>query len=304
MRDLREEDFEALCAAPAVRAAMDGLEGRRRDAVRRFWRRLAIGVALSGLWLWALLQWGWDTTGWIGSILLLIGSFAVAAIPLGEAKEGLKHPVLEELGRRVGMEFIPREFVPPVFASARTLLFGGGGFSTQTFTDLFNGADDEGRGCAVYEACLQRRAGRNTYTVFSGQIYALQRRPGAREWTLILPDRKLLNFWKPASDLHRLPVPDDPAFERRFEVYAGEPEEGRAMAADPALRALLLELRKGGRVYLYAGPDEVLLAVGGKDRFEPGNMFRARPAEERVRAMFDEVRTSLATLARLKAKLG
>jgi hypothetical protein len=281
---------------------MQAFEERRRAAVGKFWRRLIVGIALSAGLLLLLLNAGWETTGWILFFLGLLAAFIAASIPLMEVKEGLKHPVLEELARSAGMEFLPADFVPPVFESARTLLFGGGGFSSRTFSDLFNGTDGEGRGCAVYEASLQRRAGRNSYIVFQGQMYAVLRRPGPNGWTVIRPDRKFLNFWKPASDLERVPLEEDKAFERRFEVYGTDPGEARALAR-PSLRALLLDLRETGRVFVYAAPEEALVALWGKDRFEPGSMLRARPAADRVRAMFDEVRASLATLERIRTEL-
>ena len=302
MRELVEADFEALLAAPAVRGCMEGFEERRELAARIFWRRLALGLLSSLAVLLALRQLEWETTAWILFLLALLAAFVVASLPLMGVKEGLKHPVLEALAGIAGMEFLPAQFVPPVFDRARRLLFGGGGFSSSTFTDLFNGTGEEGRGCAVYEACLQRRAGRNTYTVFQGQMYALQRRGVAEAWTLIVPDRKLLNFWKPASDMERVPVEEDEAFERRFEVYATNHAAARGLV-DAPLRALLLELRQSGRVFVYAGPEDALVAVWGKDRFEPGSMLRSRPAGVRVRAMFDDVRRSLDTLERLKAEL-
>ncbi len=212
--------------------------------------------------------------------------------------------MLEEVGRKAGLEYMPSGFVPPAFGSACTLLFGGGGFSSETYSDLFNGTDEEGRGVAVYEACLQRRAGKNTYVVFSGQVYAIQRRPGAQGRTVIVPDRKLLNFWKPDNAMERVKIEGDTAFEKKFEVYSTHPMEARELLFDSAFRAKLLELRKAGRVFVYAGPEEALVAATGKDRFEPGSMLRSRPGEERVRLMFDDVCASLGLLRELKAKLG
>lgn len=304
MIQLTGSDFQALCAATTVRERIGALEGERKAAVRKFWLRGLIGLALSAAALVTLLNAGWEVVAFVVFMAFLIGTVIAAAAPLMAAKEGLKHPVLEEVASRVGMEYIPSGFTPPAFGSARTLLFGGGGFSSQIFSDLFNGTDEEGRGYAVYEASLQRRAGKNSYEVFSGQMYAVQRRPGAGGHIAIIPDRKILNFWKPASDMERVKVESDPEFEKKFEVYATDPVEARELLFDTAFRARLLELRKAGRVFVYAGPDEALVAAAGKDRFEPGSMLRSRPGEERVRLMFDDVCASLALLRELKAKLG
>jgi hypothetical protein len=303
MIQLTNSDFQTLCAGGTVRERIGALEGERRAAVRQFWLRglggLALGIAVAT----ALFYAGWETTAFILFAIFLVGAIIASLGPLMAAKEGLKHPVLEEIARKAGLEYFPAGFTPPAFGSACALLFGSG-FSSETYTDLFNGTDEEGRGVAVYEACLQRRAGKNTYVVFSGQVYAVQRRPGAQGRTVIVPDRKLFNFWKPARDMERVRIEGDEAFEKKFEVYSTHPMEARQLLFDTAFRARLLELRKNGRVLVYAGPEEALLAAMGKDRFEPGNMLRSRPGEERVRQMFDDVCASLGLLRELKAKLG
>ena len=296
--------FDEVCAAQEVRERIGTVETERKAAVRKFWIRLAAGTLLAVAAFWTLSASGWVTVALIAGAIFFIGGIIFAMMPLGAVKEGLKHPVLEEIARTGGMEYLPHEFEPPVFGSACKLLFGGSGFSSTTFTDLFHGADEEGRGYAVYEACLQRRAGKNTHTVFSGQMYAIHRRPGASGYTAIVPDKKIFNFFKPASDMERVRIDGDDEFERRFEVYSTAPLEAKQLLFDTELRRLLLELRGSGRVLVYAGPEEALVAVNGKDRFEPGSMFRSRPGEERVRLMFDDVCASLTVLRQLKAKLG
>lgn len=304
MIQLTDSDFRTLCAAGTVSERIGALEGERRAAVRKFWLRGSIGLLLSAAALATLLNAGWEAVAVIVFAIFLFGTFIAAAAPLMAAKEGLKHPVLEEVARKAGLEYIPADFTPPAFGSARALLFGGGGFSSETYSDLFNGTDEEGRGFAVYEASLQRRSGKNTYSVFCGQLYAIQRRPGGEGHVAIVPDKKIFNFWKPASDMERVRIEGDPEFERKFEVYATHPMEARALLFDSAFRARLLELRKEGRVLVYAGPEEALVAANGKDRFEPGSMLRSRPGEERVKLMFDDVCASLDLLRALKVKLG
>jgi hypothetical protein len=285
MIQLTTSDFGSLCAAATVRERIGALEGERKAAVRKFWTRGLIGLALAAAALATLLSSGWEVMAIVVFIAFLIGTFIAAAAPLMAAKEGLKHPVLEEVAKQAGMEYIPSGFTPPGFASACALLFGGGGFCSQTYSDLFNGTDEEGRGFAVYESNLQRRPGR------AGEI-------------AIVPDKKILNFWKPSSDMERVRIEADEAFEKKFEVYATHEMEARELLFDTAFRARLLQLRKSGRVFVYAGPEEALVAATGKDRFEPGSMLRSRPGEERVKLMFDDVCASLELLRELKAKLG
>jgi hypothetical protein len=304
MIQLTDSDFQTLCAAGTVRERIGALEGERKAALRKFWLRGTIGLALAAAALASLLNAGWQGVAILVFVALLVGTIIAAAGPLMAAKEGLKHPVLDEVAKKAGLEYMPGDFTPPSLASACALLFGGGGFCSETYTDLFNGTDEEGRGHAVYEANLQRRAGKNTYSVFCGQIYAIQRRPGAQGRTAIVPDKWIFNFWKPAGDMERVRIEGDEAFEKAFEVYSTHPMEARELLFDSAFRARLLELRKSGRVCVYAGPEEALVAANGKDRFEPGSMLRSRPGEERVRLMFDDVCASLALLRELKAKLG
>lgn len=295
--------FDELCACEPVRRQVETLETRRKAAIKSFWIYLVGAIVLAAAAFLSLQSAGWDTAAWIvGGIILAIGVGA-ALYPLGQVKEELKHPVLEQLAVGAKLEYIPSDFEPPVYLSARDLLFGAS-LSTQTFTDLFHGAGADGRGYAVYEACLQRRVGKNTATIFSGQIYALHRPPGASGFTVIVPDRKLFNFFKPASDMERVKIEGDEEFERRFEVYSTAPLEAKQLLFDTDLRRHLLALRQDGRVHAYLGPDEALVAVSGKDRFEPGTMFRSKPGEERVRLMFDDVCASLAVLRALKEKLG
>ena len=119
---------------------------------------------------------------------------------------------------------------------------------------------------------------------------------------VIVPDRGIFNVFKPVGGMERVRFENDPEFERRFEVYAFEPQQAM-MLVGTTLRRALLELRQAGRVFGYIGPDEVLVAGWGRDRFEPGSMFRAIPGEERVRAMLEDVCAGLATLERLRAAM-
>jgi hypothetical protein len=302
MIEFTAEHYQTLCSAEGVRERIGAVEGERRKAVKTFWFRLVLGLGLAAAALVSLLNAGWDVAAVLVGLAFLVVTIIAAISPLMGVKEGLKHPVLEALAKQGGLEYLPSEFDPPVYGSARGLLFGS--LSSQSFTDLFHGSDEEGRGYAVYEACLQRRSGKNTQTVFSGQIYALQRKSGSDAVTAIMPDRKIFNFWKPASDMERVSVPEDEEFERRFEVYSTRPIEARQLVFDSELRRALLDLRQTGRVFVYVGPEEALVAASGKDRFEPGSMFRSRSGEERVKLMFDDVCASLGVLRTLKAKLG
>jgi len=302
MIELTASCFDEVCGAGPVREQIGSLDDNRRSAVRKFWLYLAGGVVLAPFAWFTLTKAGWPTLAVFAALILFIAGIIVGYSALAKVGESLKHPVLEAIAARAGMEYYASDFSPPVYPVAAQPLFGR--LSSENFTDLFNGKDEEGRGYAVYEACLQRRAGKNTQTVFKGQLYALQRRPGGEGTTVVVPDRKIFNFFKPASGMERVKIEGDEAFEAKFEIYSTAPMEARRLL-DPAFRARLTELRKtSGRVLAYLDSENALFAVWGKDRFEPGSMFRRKGGEERVKAMLDDVCAALALLREFKARLG
>jgi hypothetical protein len=302
MFEFTADHFTDLCNTGDVREQISGLSARRKAALRSFWIRLAVGLVITAAAVLSLWEAGWLAVAAIAGVLALVCTSVACWQPLARVSEGLKVPVLEGLAARAGLEYIPADFAPPVYDEARGVLFGA--VTSQSFTDLFHGKDAEGRGYAVYEACLQRRVGKNTATIFSGQLYGLQCRAGRQGCTAIVPDKGLFNFFKPARGMERVKIAQDPAFEKKFEVYSTAPHEASSILFDSDLRRLLLGLRESGRVLAYVGPEEVLVAVMGKNRFEAGSMFSARGGEERARAMFEDVCASLKVLNGLKAKLG
>jgi hypothetical protein len=304
MIELTANCFQDVCAAPPVREQIGSLDSNRRAAVRKFWLYLVGGLVLAPIAFMTLWNAGWPTIAFFAAAILGFCGLIVGYSALARVSESLKRPVLEAIAAQAGMEYIASDFSPPVYPVARQALFGSW-LSSETFTDLFNGADEDGRGYAVYEADLTRKAGRNTQTVFKGQIYALQRRPGGQGTTVIVPDRGLLNFFKPAAGMERVTIDNDEAFEKKFELYSTAPIEARQLVADPIFRRRLLDLRAtSGKLLAYFDSENALVAAWGKNRFEPGSMLRSRGGEERVKAMLDDVCAALALLRELKARLG
>lgn len=301
MIEYGEEHYRDLCRSGRVAIEISTIEDKRKDAVRRFWLVLLAVIALAAAILWSLSD--DDTLGFgiAGALIVLVVGGIVAALPLGKAGRALKIPVLETLAEKGGLTYLENGFDPPVYPEARKALFGNW-LSSQTFSDLFHGSDEQGRRFALYEGTLTRRQGKNTHTVFSGQMYAWQRRSKGGSEIVIVPDRGIFNFFKPLSGMERVKFESDPDFEKRFEVYAYEPQQAQ-MVIGAELRRLLLELRQAGRVLAYIGPEDVFVAATGKNRFEAGSMFRSTSGEQRVRAMFDDVCAGLTTLRRLRAAL-
>lgn len=303
MIELTADCFDEVCGAASVREQIGSLDSNRRAAVRKFWTYLLGGLVLAPIVFVTLNRAGWPTVAFFAALILLLAGIFVGYSALAKVGESLKHPVLETIAARAGMEYMAGDFSPPVYPVAQRTLFGSW-LSSESFSDLFFGKDEDGRGYAVYEATLTRKAGKNTQTVFRGQVYALQRRPGGQATTVVVPDRGLFNFFKPASGMERVKFEEDDLFESKFEVYSTAPMEARQLL-DPLFRSRLSELRKSsGRLLAYFDPENALVAVWGKDRFEPGSMLRRRGGEERVKAMLDDVCDALARLREFKARLG
>ena len=301
MIELGEDQYRDVCRSGAVRIEIDSVEEKRAAAVRMFWLVLVAGLAAAALAGWALFAADQAGIGTAVVLVLAIGAIVLATRPLGKVGRDLKLPFLAALAGKGGLEYVPDGFDPPVYPEARDVLFGKW-LSGAAFTDLFMGADEEGRRFAVYEATLTRSSGKSTHVVFTGQVYAFQRRRRSGGAVAIVPDRGIFNFFKPKRGMDRVKFDADPDFERKFEVYATEPHEALLLlGAD--IRRRLLEWRQGGRVLAYVGPEDVFVAIPGKNRFEPGSMFRAGSGEERARRMFDDVCASLALLGSLKAGL-
>ena len=299
MFEYNKGHYDDICRNGRVRSEIVTIEEKRKAGVRRFWLLLVGGLVLGLAVAISLVSANWPVIGMILAIAVIIVALVAGLMPLTKAKEDLKHPVLETLAEKGGMEYLPSGFDPPVFPSAARILFGG--LSSRSFTDLFHGTDANGKRFAVYEATLTRRQGKHTVTVFSGQMYAYQRRSSGGGETAVVPDKGLFNFFKP-SGMDRVKFESDGDFESRFEVYSTQPASALGLVGSDVRRELV-QLRQVGKVWAYVGPEDVLVAVWGKNRFEPGSMFRSRAGPERVKLMFDDVCASMAVLKQLKSVL-
>lgn len=289
-----------ICAAGQVALEISTIEDRRKSGLLQFWA-LTGGAAILVLLVYALTR--REQLGLVvgfGAIILVV-AVLFGLRRLGKVAEGLKVPALQAIAAKGGLAYAERGFDPPVYADARKALFGNW-ISSEIFTDLFHASDETGRRFALYEAVLVRGSGRNRHTIFSGQVYAWQRRAPSGGEIVIVPDRGIFNFFKPVGGMERVRFDSDPEFESKFEVYAFEPQQAM-MTVGSTMRRALMDLRQAGRVFAYVGPEEVLIAAWGRNRFEPGSMFRSIAGEERVRLMLEDVCAGLATLDRLRTAI-
>lgn len=299
MAEFTASHFADLCSHAPVQEQIRTIEERRSAAVKRFWTVLLGGTVGAALLAYLVGSAAGGTIGWILFVVLMIGTFILAWNPLSAAAEGIKHPTLHALAERGGLTYMPSGFDPPVLAEAKKALFGSW-LSHSGFTDLVYGTDEDGRNFAFYEGTLSQGHGKHRTQVFSGQFYAFQRRRTQQGEVVAVPDRGLFNFFKPSGGFQRMRFESDPDFEKKFEVYATDPQEAGLLFGSMTTRRLLLDLRQSGRIFAYVGPTDVLVAVTGPNRFEPGSMFKSQGGEERVRLMFNDVCASLDILKRLK----
>ena len=295
--DVTDRAFEELCRTEPVRAEIAAIEQKRAAAIGKFWLLLLAGIGLDGLILWLVIALGWPIAGGVLVILAFLGTIVVATRPLARMIQSVKISVLRTLAQTRGLAFTPGGFDPPLFPAARASLFGR--LSAESFTDLFHGPEGVP---AFYEAMLARQNGKSASVCFSGQIYAFRQPVAATGEIVIRPGGGL--FALPSlPGLERVGFEGDADFDAGFDVQATRMDQGHKLL-DDELRRLLLDLRGAGRVSAYVGPAGIVVAIAGRNLFEPGNMFRSISGTERVRRMFEEVGASLGILERLQTRFG
>lgn len=302
MTEFTADHFEEVCAGDPVKTQIESIESVRAAALKRFWTVAAGGGV--GTLVVAVVAALFQMPLFVVLLLFvggLVGTYMIAMRPVEAARKGLKLPMLQALAARGGMTFTDSGFQPPYYEGARKALFGA--LSESTFTDLFEGRDAEGRAFAIFEAQLVQGSGKSRTVVFSGQMYGFEtaRGPGI---TVVVPDRGLFNFFKPGKGMVRVKFDTNPQFEKAFEVYGDNPSSTQGLLGSQALQDRLLALRGNGKLFVFCGGGQALIAIAGSDRFEPGDMFKATEGKERAKLMFDEVCQSLALLKELRASFG
>jgi len=302
MTELTAAHFEEVCASGPVQSQIQAIEATRSAAVKQFWMFLIGGIVVT---LVATVV-GMGIHSFAGGVAFIggiIGTLIFCMRPLDKAKRSLKDPMLTALAERGGMAYYAAGFEPPFYLEARKALFGNW-LSGQTFTDLFTGKTPDGHAFGIYEATLEQGSGKNRQTIFQGQMYGFETGQAPSGVTVLTPDRGLFNFFKPGPGMERVKFEDDPAFEKKFELYSTEPAKAQALFGSPTLRQRLLELRAKGKLFAYLDGQSAFFAITGGDRFEPGSMFKSMTGQQRAKLMFDDVCGSLTILRELKAAFG
>jgi len=302
---------EVESAWAEVKPWLEGLEARRKKAVRRFiWAiPLAIGAAVAAALVISLFGAPVE--------LAVIGGVVLAGLLLAlggadmrtlskEIKEGLNTRLAEAFGLRYQMS--PAE--PARYEAFRShgLIPG---CDRQSFEDHFSG-EAHGADFELYEAHLeQRRRSKNrTYyvTVFRGLLLRIAFPRTVEGVTLITRDKGLFNalesfsnktFGRAGRKLDRIGLVD-PRFEKLFEVYGTDQVMARYLLT-PTFMERLLDLEKllSGKnvravfdeeLAVETGRGELLIAAETGDNFEPGSLFKSLTDRTRVETLFAEIK--------------
>ncbi|MGX6648170.1 DUF3137 domain-containing protein [Maricaulaceae bacterium MS644] len=294
-----------------VKPWLEGLEERRKHAVRRFiWAiPLAIGAAVAGAV--AVSVFGFPT------MLAAFGAVALAgAIMTFGAKEmrALSAEVKGGLNTRIAEAFGLR-YEPDPFSAPRFEAFRQHGLipnsDRRNFEDHFAG-EAHGAEFELYEAHLkQRRRSKNrTYyvTVFRGVLIRIAFPRTVEGVTLITRDKGVFNalesfanktFGKAGRKLDRIGLVD-PKFEKLFEVYGTDQVMARYLLT-PTFMERLLELEKllsgkNSRAVFdealapESGRGELLIAAETGNNFEPGTLFKPLTDRARVETLHAEIK--------------
>jgi hypothetical protein len=289
--ELTDRDFQDLCADETVRRIIADANRNGRRAASGFWALLITGLLMVGAGTWFAIASGWLVAGVIfGSFGVLI-VYILATVPLAMAGRAIKLPVYERLAARHGLDYAALSPTPPASRAAMHALFGDE-LATESYTDYFHGKRLDAEDFTTCQAYLLGEKGSR----FNGRVFAFAREHDGGGHLLVTPDSP--HWVDPATEL----MSEDPDFRCVFRVHASDEWEARALLG-PEARRTLLDLRRRGKVRLYAGPGEILVAVEGRKGFTPGLGFRFRKAEDRIRRMFDDLADSLAVLRRLRAAL-
>jgi len=302
MTELTADTFNEICRAEPVQVQLAASEANHAK-VQKTTKAMTLMVLAIVLVAAAVVY--FIDPFWIIGVLIfgVVGLLWARNAASSKAAEELKTAILPHIAERAGLTYSVEPGDPQGFGAVRKTLFGSA--NRLSFSDSFTGQVD-GREAAFYEADLEQVThgkNRTVHTIFKGQIYWFRRRTPSAAKIIVIPDKGLFNVFKPERGMQRVKFENDRDFEKRFEVYSDNPAQAEITLGSSDLRAWLLQLRGKGALFLQITGDETLVAVSGPNRFEPGDMGKKAPGEERARKMFDDLCACLTQAKELSARL-
>ena len=289
-------DLDQLCDGPLA-PALEGLETRRRAAVRRF---IWIMAGFAVLAIAALIFIPDMAFKVLGAGAILFSGWLIASRPLEATARALKGPAVTALSEARGLTYQATDFSADAYEAIHPLFNRP---NSRIFRDRFAG-ERGGANFAFYHATLIAGSGKSRREVFKGLIYVMTRRP-LRGETVIMPDRGLFNFFTPGSGLERVRFEDDPDFERAFEVYSTQPDEARALI-NPIARQTLNGWRSGSSpLIVRLAADQVTVAMADReDPFGVGPMLKPIPGRDRIQGLWDDLDRALTRVHQIQSVFG
>lgn len=287
-----DASFQRLYAERIEPCFASNEEGRKQ-AVKAFWTRLAIGapvliaLAIAAAALWREAQ-----------IALFIGLGGGAGLawfaysPIDRLAKQVKTQSLGSIAEAMRASYQLAGFEPPALERAKALGLLPS-YNRSSFEDLFCGTH-RGASFDLYEAHLKqhRRSGKNssTVTVFRGQIIRLRFPRAFAGVTVVRRDAGMFNFLNGLGELKRVGLVDS-KFEKVFEVYGTDQVEARFLV-HPAFMERLLELEgalRGKRIRCAFESGDLIICIEGGNLFEPGSLFQPLADPMRARRIVDEL---------------
>lgn len=290
---LDEAGFQKLYAEK-IGPLFEGFEQPRQAAVTTFRRRMwRGGPAALGLGIAAGLAFQSVMAGLMVAVFSALGVAVWAYGPLQKVGGQVKQSALDAIAAVIGVRYRHKDFPPAAFDRCGALGLTPS-HDRSTFEDHFQGAR-HGCGFDLYEAHLEDerrdKDGDTTWvTVFRGQIIRIVFPKRFLGVTVVRRDRGLFNAFGGRKGFERVGLAD-PEFEKLFEVYSTDQVEARTLV-QPVFVARLVDLEKsfdGKRIRCAFEGGELLVAIEGGDKFEPGNLFKTLIDPARARKLVDEI---------------
>ena len=291
--------FDRQIAPGLAQLEEERLALRRSLLLRAILPALAL-IATIGLFVWAVLpgapSWAVyvSAAALIATIALGIFAWMPATRFADKSRELIMGPVCGFLGEltysRTGAFNLQR------YHSCGIV----GNYNKATVEDVFSG-QHRGTRFEMAEAHLERRQGagksRNTQVVFRGLLIAVDL-PEKTEGRILISRElgklrnKISGWFTGWKGLKRVELPH-PEFDKRFEVYADNPDDARRLLTPGFLDTMVAVANAHSKSDLKAGfvGDQFLLAMPiNRNLFEPGSVFRSvYDCEQNIREVMGQI---------------
>ena len=270
-------------------------ENDRLAAVQTLKSRAAIGAGVAlvvTLVVWRLAS---GSAGPAFAALIICGviAYAWASAPLNAVGKHVKQSYCDGIAQAMGARYKMGDFEPPAFDRFEHWRLTPS-FSRSHFEDWFSGAY-KGSSYDLYESHLEERhtdsKGRTYYsTVFRGQLIRMHFPRDFLGVTVVRRDMGIFNVFGGGLGLKKVGL-EDPVFEKAFEVWGSDQVEARYLL-HPALMQRLLDLEtrmKGQKLRCAFQGGDLLVAIEGGNRFEPGDLFKPLDDPARARRIIDDI---------------